>query len=206
MTLKPKTLADLPHFTITSISYVGSSARLAGVFDHLHGVAEGRGWLFARNAESMIGDLKELTKEQKTAVFIAAYPNRWAAVGVRVPYVDGYWDASDIEMVLDENHGWRRLTFDAQDALMSRYEGGRMLRKASDVSADENTPGQIIPGGWDHEHCKLCWKHIDPQQIAYVDTDRNWLCEACYEDYIVRHDLSFIEICGRKWPATEASQ
>lgn len=154
----------------------------------------------------MIGGLIELNREKKTAVFVAAYPNRWATVGVQLAYVDGYWDASDVEMVLDENRSWKRLVFEAQDAAMYRYEGGRMLKRAVDLSASDRPPEQMIPGGWDHEHCKFCWKHIEPQQIAYVDSDGNWLCEACYEGYVVPHDLSFMEVYGPKWPTPEASR
>jgi hypothetical protein len=193
-------LADLPHFTITSISPVGSSARLAGVFDHLGGVVEGRCWLFARDAESMIGDLIELDRDKRTAVFVAAYPNEQAAVGAKLPYVDGYWNASDIEMVISEGHAWKRVTFEAQDAAMSRHEGGRVLRKASDMPARGNTPEQIVAGGWDHEHCKICWAHIDPGQVGYANNDDHWLCEACYEKYAAPHDLSFMEIHGKRWP------
>ncbi len=156
--------------------------------------------MFAWNAESMIGDLVELDRDRKTAVFVAAYPNEQAAVGAKLPYVDGYWNISDVEMVIGEGHAWKRVTFEAQDAAMSRYEGGRVLRKASDMAAHGNAAGQIVAGGWDHEHCKICWKHIEPQQVAYVDNDDNWLCESCYQEYVVPHDLSFMEIHGRRWP------
>ena len=103
------------------------------------------------NAESAIGYLAELDTNAKTAVFITSYPI-WLAAGMTLPYVDGYWDASLVEMVLDERLAWKRIVFEAQDAAMSRYEGGRVLRKASEMPTRGSVPEQFVAGGWDHEH------------------------------------------------------
>jgi hypothetical protein len=41
-----------------------------------------------------------------------------------------------------------------------------------------------IAGGWDHEHCRLCWETFDAETpFAYVSGD-DWLCGECYDDYI----------------------
>jgi hypothetical protein len=52
---------------------------------------------------------------------------------------------------------------------------------------------QVIPGGWDHEHCQLCRGHIDHGDFGYRDQDELWMCESCYNKYVKSHDLSFID-------------
>jgi hypothetical protein len=46
---------------------------------------------------------------------------------------------------------------------------------------------EIVKGGWDHEHCGLCWTEISlapgNQSAGYTD-GKGWLCIACFEHYI----------------------
>lgn len=190
-------LADLPQFTITSVSGSGKSARVTGYFDRLHGVAEGRCWLFTRHAESASGSLVELDANAKTAVFITSYPTQ-LTTSVTLPHIDGYWRASIVEIVLGDRPA-RKQIFKPHGAATYHYEGGRILKRAADVSAADGRPEQIVAGSWDHEHCKICWAHIDPGQVGYADDEDHWLCESCYQQFVVPHDLSFMENHGRRW-------
>ncbi len=62
-------------------------------------------------------------------------------------------------------------------------------RRPGDPSMWSNTPTgdgpwERIPGGWDHERCKICFERIfesaDPQtSLAYHD-GQDWLCPKCY--------------------------
>ncbi|WP_422929090.1 hypothetical protein [Singulisphaera sp. PoT] len=42
--------------------------------------------------------------------------------------------------------------------------------------------GEIIEGGWDHEHCDVCWARIEEGDSYWSDeiTSNIELCEACY--------------------------
>jgi hypothetical protein len=48
---------------------------------------------------------------------------------------------------------------------------------------------RLVPGGWDHEHCFLCWKHIRDGDTYWSNTGRSEidLCEECYAQYRVEH-------------------
>jgi hypothetical protein len=64
---------------------------------------------------------------------------------------------------------------------------GTIVRKK--LEGEEIPPGGfVVPGGWDHEHCRLCWERISDieagKNFGYTD-GKDWLCESCYEKYIV---------------------
>jgi hypothetical protein len=44
------------------------------------------------------------------------------------------------------------------------------------------------PGGWDHEHCVLCFETFSqyPGDLSagYANQDDNWVCEECYLQFI----------------------
>jgi ribosome-binding protein aMBF1 (putative translation factor) len=52
---------------------------------------------------------------------------------------------------------------------------------------------QVVTDGWDHEHCELCNKHIDPGDYACINTDRLWVCLSCFDNYAKPRDLSFVD-------------
>jgi len=47
---------------------------------------------------------------------------------------------------------------------------------------------ELVAGGWDHEHCGLCWERImeEPhgQPDGYTDGRHRWLCIACFERFV----------------------
>lgn len=139
-------------------------------------------------------------------------------VGASLAYVNGYWDASLIKMVVQPEWDWQKIVYATSDAVACRYENaesagtpkkqGTVWRKISPEELRIGHPilrepweGQhlvgepwVVPGGWDHEHCKICMKHIDPGDTAYVDPeDRWWFCGLCGEKYVLPHDLSFVD-------------
>jgi hypothetical protein len=46
-----------------------------------------------------------------------------------------------------------------------------------DKSLPSSPNPQLIPGGWKHEHCQLCRRHIDDGDFGYRDRDELWMCE-----------------------------
>jgi hypothetical protein len=59
--------------------------------------------------------------------------------GGSYPYLEGYW-GERAELVLDEDQTWREADYRPRDT--TRIGGG------------------VIPGGWHHEHCSICWERI----------------------------------------------
>jgi hypothetical protein len=72
---------------------------------------------------------------------------------------------------------WQKAQFGPRDAVRYRRSGGELVDP------------EIIPSGWDHEHCMLCMTKIaqlpDSEPDGYSNQDGSqWLCLACYERYI----------------------
>ena len=64
---------------------------------------------------------------------------------------------------------------------------------ATDQTLLEGPNAQLVAGGWDHEHCSLCNVHINTGDFGYCDPKKRWMCEKCYERYVMRRDLAFVD-------------
>jgi hypothetical protein len=200
----PKQLEDFPHFLVTGVKEGGGAAPdgyipldISGVFDKLEGVREGRCWLLLAGRQSLIGDLSSLDSNSKTALYSTFEKTIPALVGCRLPYLEGYWQAYHIWMVADADQPWQELVFHASDAVSFSCEGaeGRALRGLRKAKPEDsgNPELQIVHNGWDHEHCELCNRHIDPDDCCYRNADGYWVCQLCHQKYIRPHDLSFVD-------------
>jgi len=83
--------------------------------------------------------------------------------GGSYPYLDGYW-GERAELVLDATRTWRESDFHPRDAI--------------------STGSERFPGGWDHEHCSICWSKIDRggKGAGFVSgaNDSDWVCGECH--------------------------
>ena len=115
-------------------------------------------------------------------------------VGDVLPWLDGYWDASDVDIILRDDGWWVPAEFTAGPAHYFRQngvvgwapEGGTIPEDAEDLG--------VRAGAWDHEHCRICFARIglDGAPRGSVAPDERWLCERCPERYAAPHDLAFI--------------
>lgn len=162
--------------------------------------------------------LKSFDKEGMTAVLICDEEKEPNVVGLKLAYVSPYWQAFHIWMVLAPMWGWQRSQFHGADAIAEDYEakescvvGGRDVRvwtklepvglnngesrhyPATDQSLPVRSEIRVIRGAWGHEHCQLCNQHIDAGMFGYCDPSGYWMCESCYDRYIARHHLSFVD-------------
>lgn len=190
-------LRDLAQFSVESVRDAATNPRLVGHLSHMRGVREGRSWLYAGD-DSVIGDLEQLDPATGAAVFWAPY---WTAEspaqpGTSLPWVDAYWQAYHVSMIIDQTNSWRRAEFVAEDAQAFVLDGHRGWQKLGQELLDGAVARGVVPGGWDHEHCELCRAHIGAGGAAfgYVDVEDRWLCEACYRRYAEPHDLSFLTV------------
>jgi hypothetical protein len=93
------------------------------------------------------------------------------------------------EVIENPDHKWWRQVFEPSDMVMVMTTRGKEGHKRGpdEVIAEGM---RVVPRGWDHEHCCLCWATIsargDDLRSGYTDGD-NWACETCYTDAIAPH-------------------
>jgi len=182
--------SDLPRFAVSD----KFSASCKGRFDASTWI--GDGWivgLYVSAGRFLWCRIEDVNQEAQTCSFCPEDPTELSAliVGESYPFMEWYW-GSRAELALDEGRVWHRKTFQAVDMVVYPSEGGcRMAIPAT----PENKDGQeVIPGGWDHEHCEICNQKIgfggEPE--GYVDDSKSWICEGCYRDYVVPRSLAFV--------------
>ena len=98
-----------------------------------------------------------------------------------------WWTLDQLVLVKDGTRIWQKENFKSGDAIELYVERRRSRRRK--LEGEEPPPGAcIVPDGWDHEHCSLCWETIsclgDAVKAGYTDGE-HWLCERCHEKYIV---------------------
>jgi hypothetical protein len=128
-----KTVADLPHFAVSSIErgekrhpaadYI--EFKLHGTFDHLAGVREARCWLLLPQRDCLVGDLESLDSRARTAVFVTFEKSPPDLVGGELPYVYGYWQAYHIWMVTEPSWGWKRALLQRGEVVAEVFESER---------------------------------------------------------------------------------
>lgn len=68
------------------------------------------------------------------------------------------------------------------DWVWTRFEPSNAIQHYSDGST------KVIPGAWDHDHCRLCQATISlyPGEIpeAFCSEEDDWLCKTCFEQEI----------------------
>jgi hypothetical protein len=130
------------------------------------------------------GDLWAFAPEDAGAVQALFADSEWAIL-------DGYWGGR-AELVLDLGRQWQRTRFEPRDAVRSmRHDVIYMKARSS-----EPAQGELVEGGWDHEHCEICWVTLGAGGTpdGYVSKGTTWVCERCYDAFVQRRSLEFIPI------------
>ncbi len=111
--------------------------------------------------------------------------------GEAYPFLDLYWGDRAI-LVLDRSRTWRQETFQPVDAVESFRDGQRVLTMVS----TGQTGGSLVPGGWDHEHCEICYAKLSEreQPVGWISSKGEWLCNQCHADYQVPRSLAFVNV------------
>jgi len=97
-----------------------------------------------------------------------------------------WWSDDQLKLAQDNSRPWQKQKFISQDAVKLERDGLTVFRQ---VRAGETiNEGTLIVGGWEHEHCYLCWTTIsqreDHENKGYSDGEE-WICQNCYETYLV---------------------
>jgi hypothetical protein len=200
---KPKTLEDFPKFFVTAVHRCGTDDggytrfEIAGNFDRvIENIGPNWFWLLSDAKESFCASVKSLGEETKAAILTVDVKNEPRIVGQKLSYLSPYWQAYHVWMILEQGAFWKKVVFHATDAIRvsSTAADGKEIHGLKRMP-QEGLPAeaQVVTGGWDHEHCELCNKHIDPGDYACTNTDGLWVCLSCFDNYVSPKNLSFVD-------------
>jgi hypothetical protein len=181
--------ADLPRFEILAVL----KDRCTGRFDLSQWVGEN--WiagLYLGGNRFLWGRFGDVDAERRTCSFVPDQLAELSALRRHEPYafMDGYW-GERAELVLDEGRSWQRTVFEPSD--MVRFPGPGGTSMGTRYSAEAPVGGQVVPGGWDHEHCRICWQKIGcgGERAGYFSSPDAWVCQECYISFVVPRSLAF---------------
>ena len=100
---------------------------------------------------------------------------------------ESWWTDDLIELVQDTSKKWYKKAFKSTPGIWIPTEQGRLLKKYEE-GMEIPSGAKLDPRAWDHEHCVLCHETIsdvDIQKEGYVNQDDQWICEDCYQKYII---------------------
>jgi hypothetical protein len=184
------TIDDLPTFTVQMIG----QDRARGTFAEKRWIGERHfGYVITSQGRFVQGRFVTVDLTLKTAAFVPEESKDLAELQPGSTYrrIDDYW-GERAELVLDRQRVWTLRAFEATDAIRYEYESGHILGKAPAGATPQH--GALVKGGWDHEHCRICWATIsslhDP--LAMFSEPNHWLCQECYANYVVSRSLEFI--------------
>jgi hypothetical protein len=201
---KPKSLGDFPKFLVTAVRECGTDDggytrfELDGNFDVvIKNISPSWFWLLSDGKESFCACLKWLDQETKAATLTIDVKNEPKIVGQKLSYLSSYWQAYHVWMILEEDARWEKVVFRAADAMREPFTeaDGRHFQMLRKVQQGQKVPdgAQVVTDGWDHEHCQLCNKHIDPGDDAFTNKDGLWICLTCFDNYVNPRNLSFVD-------------
>ncbi|HLH55264.1 MAG TPA: hypothetical protein VKY92_16795 [Verrucomicrobiae bacterium] len=100
---------------------------------------------------------------------------------------EGWWTPEQLGLVQDRSRQWILRSFEPSDSVAFLLAGQTIARKR-ELGEAVSPETSVTPGGWDHEHCSLCWQKISQlpgdKGCGYTD-GRDWVCRPCYERFIV---------------------
>lgn len=179
----------LPEFAVSAIT----GCDVTGRFEPSNWVEIGQGVALRISDQIARGKFLQVDVATRTAV-VRLWHEADAMllqVGKSYPFLDLYWGDRAF-LVLDRTREWRRTEFTPVDAVQYFSNGQRVLTKA----APGQSGGDVVPSAWDHEHCEICHLKISLSgpSVGWTFSTDEWLCERCYEAYVVKRSLEFVSV------------
>ena len=185
----------LPRLRVTAIS----ANDLLVTFDEVKWIGERWIAYIMLSSETLLeGRFVSVDVQQRTARFILNKKEdiSYLRPGFEYEYLDGYW-GERAELVLDRSRVWSLTAFKSLDAVEFIVEGTRIRGMWGQEPMANAESVHRVEGGWDHEHCSICWETIGPyegeENTGYRNQSGEWVCVRCYQSYVVPKKLDFIE-------------
>lgn len=97
------------------------------------------------------------------------------------------WGPDQLEIAQSAAEKWRKKIFVPEDMISFNLGDGTKIGRKLE-NHDDIEIASVSENGWDHEHCRLCWRTIstyeDHQHEGYTD-GKEWVCQDCYDRYIL---------------------
>jgi len=75
-----------------------------------------------------------------------------------------WWTPDQLELARDADRTWTERRFEAGPALLVHAEDDQsVLARATEQTLSDDA--KLLPRGWDHEHCALCWAKIAEARV-----------------------------------------
>ncbi len=172
-------IEELPTISVTEVQT--QSPQIKGQVNKWRWVGENHfAYLYLPGGIMVEGKFRNVEEATKTIAFVFTDVdvNPKISKGDVIPYFDGYWGERAL-IVFNNNLSWQKSTFEPSDAIKT-YNDGRK---------------EEIPGGWDHEHCEICWATISQKESHnYMQSSQgDIICLECFEKYVKTRSIDFIE-------------
>jgi hypothetical protein len=92
------------------------------------------------------------------------------------------WVLRDEKFATIDRRDFVQVTFQPIPALASRTNPGHW-RRYHGQPFDE-AEWELVEGMWDHEHCDVCFAHIEPGMTYWSSKNDTFLCDMCYDRYL----------------------
>ncbi|HUV39591.1 MAG TPA: hypothetical protein VMY39_08240 [Planctomycetota bacterium] len=172
-------IQDLPVLMVSEVQR--DSPQLKGKVSRWHWVGEGHiAYLYVGEGVFVEGKFRNVDEPSRSVCFAVKQlePVSSIRAGASIPYFDGYWGERAL-IALDRLLDWQEVSFEPRDAIKTCPDGTE----------------QVIPGGWDHEHCAICWVTIsqtmNPRFMKSSQGDN--VCLDCFHNHVEPRNIDFIE-------------
>ncbi len=172
-------IEDLPILIVSLVQ--SDSPQLMGRVNRWQWVGEGHiAYLYLDANKPVEGKFCNVDESTKSVSFAFKHPDSATKIirDESIPYFDGYWEERAL-IVFDQNLVWEECTFKPRDAIKTYHDG----------RTDE------IPGGWDHEHCDICWATISQKenQVFMKSSQGDCVCLNCFTNHVKAKNIDFIQ-------------
>lgn len=170
---------ELPVFTILTVR--PDSPQLMGEVNRWRWIGAGHSaYLYLGDGRFVEGRFHDVDESTRSVSFAFKNPDAAPDIqpGESIRYIDGYWGERAI-IALDRSLAWQEATFKPCDVLKT-FPNGRQ---------------EEIAGGWDHEHCAICWAVISQKEntIFMKSCQDDCVCFGCFRNYVEPRKIDFIE-------------
>ena len=184
-------LDSQPKLRAETFTSFGSGLKITGRLSKLGELKTGLSFVLVYEQGTLEGQFSELNPDNLECVFdTVSKPVSDLEISNCYLVLNGYW-GERAALVLTPDNRWAKTPFIPSKANAVHIPG------SGTVMTDAGKPlsAQKDERVWDHEHCAICWatisEHPNTQSYGYRNQDDIWVCQNCYQKYVVKRSVEF---------------